>query len=121
MEEYTDFSSDELVPPNINGHPYIAFIDANAKVAKKQRLNPPGDDVYMRQDGTLYYEIDAIRQLQRAFLHRYYKPEGKGGLEAVSRLKSVQKIGKGDETRPSNHPNERVGCGDTTTCLSVHH
>lgn len=48
------------------------------KVAKKRRVNPVGENVHLRPDGTIECDEDKIIAAQRTWRHEYYKPGGKG-------------------------------------------
>jgi len=54
---------------------------------KKRRLNTIGENVYLKQDGSIERDEDKIIAIQRIFKHNYYKPDGKGFQAAMNRLK----------------------------------
>lgn len=44
---------------------------------KFRRLNPPGEDMYLRPDGTIKKDVDKIILFQRWWLDRLYRcPDG---------------------------------------------
>mgnify|MGYP006269398787 CR=1 FL=1 len=57
---------------------------AVGKVNKKRRLNPLGENVYLRSDGSVERDEDKIIAVQRIWKHEYYKPDGKGFLKAFA-------------------------------------
>ena len=57
------------------------------KVAKKRRLNPVGENVYLKPDGTVERDEDKIKAVQRIFKHEYYKPDGRGFLKSFEKFK----------------------------------
>jgi hypothetical protein len=57
---------------------YIPIKDVDlGKIAKKPRLNPVGENVYLKPDGTIEKDEDKIIAAQRIFKHELYKPGGK--------------------------------------------
>ena len=51
--------------------------------AKRRKLNPPGENVYLTKSGRVIAEIDVIRRLQFRFLERYLAPTEPGGREFI--------------------------------------
>lgn len=56
------------------------------KIAKKSRLNPTGENVFLHPDGSIEREEDKIIAAQRIFKHEYYKPDGKGFLKGLEKF-----------------------------------
>jgi hypothetical protein len=55
------------------------------KIEKKRRLNPVGENVFLRADGwSIKKDEDKIVAVQRIWKHEYYKPGGKGFLKAIA-------------------------------------
>lgn len=46
------------------------------KVLKYQRVNPTGEDAYLKPDGTVEFDEDKIIKAQRIFKQNYYKAGG---------------------------------------------
>ena len=45
------------------------------KHKKRRKLNPPGENLWLRPDGTILSEMDVIIKLQRRVLHRLWHPD----------------------------------------------
>ena len=45
-------------------------------LAKRPRVNPPGENVYLRADGRIVSEEECIRACQRIWRERVYAPPG---------------------------------------------
>ena len=75
------------------------FIYDWMKVHKKQRVNPSGDNIYLRKDGSLLCEIDIIKRIQRNFLERYHAPDGKGFQTRIDSFKNTVKQLEEDQNR----------------------
>jgi hypothetical protein len=60
------------------------------KIAKKPRLNPVGENVYLRADGSIERDEDKIIAVQRIWKHEYYKPGGRGFLKAIESYNASQ-------------------------------
>jgi hypothetical protein len=60
------------------------------KIAKKPRLNPLGENAYLRADGTVERDEDKIIAVQRIWKHEYYKPEGRGFLKGLKKFEALQ-------------------------------
>jgi len=58
------------------------------KIVKKPRLNPTGENVFLRADGSIHKDEDKIVAIQRLWKHEYYKPDGKGFLKAFEEFKT---------------------------------
>ena len=58
------------------------------KVLKYRRVNPVGEDAYLRPDGTIEFDEDKIVRAQRIFKHNYYKPEGRGSRKVLEKYGS---------------------------------
>jgi hypothetical protein len=61
------------------------------KIVKKRRLNPTGENVFLRPDGwSITKDEDKIIAVQRIWKHEYYKPDGKGFLKSLEAFKTRQ-------------------------------
>jgi hypothetical protein len=58
------------------------------KAVKYRRLNPVGEDVYLRPDGTIVSDESKIVRAQRIFKHNYYKPGGRGHQRVLEKYGS---------------------------------
>lgn len=58
---------------------------ALGKIAKKTRVNPPGDNIYLREDQSLMVEMDVIKTVQRTFRDKYYRPGGVGCQKVLAK------------------------------------
>jgi hypothetical protein len=56
------------------------------KLYKKRRLNPTGENVFLRPDGSLERDEDKVIAIQRIWKHEYYKPEGRGFLKTFEKF-----------------------------------
>jgi len=59
------------------------------RIAKKRRLNPTGEDVYLKPDGTVERDEDKIIAAQRIFKHEYYKPDGRAFQKGLKRFEAL--------------------------------
>ena len=57
----------------------------NGKILKKRRFNPPGENIYLREDHSLIVEMDVIKTVQRTFLEKHYRPGGAGCQKVLAR------------------------------------
>jgi hypothetical protein len=57
--------------------------------AKRRKLNPPGENVYLTRSGKIIAEIDVIRRLQFNFLERYLAPAAMGGRSFIEQKTPV--------------------------------
>jgi hypothetical protein len=64
--------------------PFYSEKDAElGKVVKKRKVNPIGENVFLRPDGSIEREEDKIIAAQRIFKHEYYRPGGPGFLKGL--------------------------------------
>jgi hypothetical protein len=57
----------------------------NGKILKKRRFNPPGENIYLREDNSLIVEMDVIKTVQRTFREKYYRPGGVGCQKVLAK------------------------------------
>jgi len=60
----------------------------NGKILKKRRINPPGENIYLREDNSLIVEMDVIKAVQRNFREKYYRPGGVGCQKVLAKYPS---------------------------------
>lgn len=58
------------------------------KVIKRPRLNPVGESMYLRPDGTIESDEAKIVKVQQIFKHNYYRPGGKGAHATLQKYES---------------------------------
>jgi hypothetical protein len=58
------------------------------KVIKRRRLNPVGEDMYLRPDGTIVSDESKITKAQRIFKHNYWKADGPGAKKVLEKYRS---------------------------------
>lgn len=54
---------------------YLGDHLASEHAVKRKRLNPPGDNMYLKGE-QIISEIEVIKNLQRRFKEHYYSPDG---------------------------------------------
>ena len=55
------------------------------KIVKKTRVNPEGENIYLREDHSLIVEMDMIKKVQRTFREKYYRPGGAGCQKVLAK------------------------------------
>jgi hypothetical protein len=75
------------------------FVNDWMHIRKKQRVNPDGDNIYLRKDDSLLSEIDLIKHIQRNFLERYHAPDGKGYQKTIDSFQNTVKKVEEDKIR----------------------
>jgi hypothetical protein len=92
--EYEDVQvpNSTYVPIIQPGDPESHIYDSTTlyKHTKRRKLNPPGENMWLRPDGTILSEIDVIIKLQRRVLSRIWHPDSP----------LVQKLKKGAFSSP---------------------
>lgn len=63
----------------------------NGKILKKRRLNPVGDNIYLRDDHSLIVEMDVIKKVQRTFREKHYRPGGVGCQKILAKYPAPPK------------------------------
>lgn len=62
----------------------------NGKILKRRRFNPPGDNIYLREDHSLIVEMDVIKAVQRNFREKHYRPGGVGCQKILAKYPPPQ-------------------------------
>lgn len=55
------------------------------KIVKKTRVNPEGENIYLREDQSLIVEMDVIKTVQRTVRDKYYRPGGVGCQKVLAK------------------------------------
>jgi hypothetical protein len=55
---------------------YIGFEPADPRPKKRTRVNPLGENAYLKADGSVKREEDLVVACQRMWLHNAYRPDG---------------------------------------------
>ena len=73
------FDLKDVQPPKSTYVPVFCHTEddftSEYKHKKRQKLNPPGENLWLRPDGTILSEMDTIIKLQRRVLHRLWHPD----------------------------------------------
>jgi hypothetical protein len=71
---------------------FISEMDTElGKIAKKPRLNPLGENAYLRADGTIERDETKIIAVQRRWKHEYYKPDGPAFQKGLKNFERLQR------------------------------
>ena len=73
------FDLKDVQPPKSTYVPVFCHTEddftSEYKHKKRLKLNPPGENLWLRPDGTILSEMDVIIKLQRRVIHRLWHPD----------------------------------------------
>lgn len=85
---YSDFKPEEVNP---SSDKYVSIIkedhthSSHYRHAKRRKLNPPGENAWLRPSGKVVNQEDAIIKVQRKFKGWYWHPDGPGAKRVLEK------------------------------------
>lgn len=86
--DYSPIFKNEWIDQDGIRHEYATLDAEDMTLCKRRRLNPKFENAFLKEDGTVKTDVDAIIPIQRMWLHNAYKPGGVMYTKIKSRFTS---------------------------------